>query len=82
MPIAEAAAAAFPRWDVDERRARLLINGVRLDMPEEYAGAGAVAVFGPEGGSWRWSRSRRARRRASPSSADGLPDCRTAGLPD
>ncbi|MFJ5558522.1 tRNA pseudouridine(55) synthase TruB [Streptomyces sp. NPDC093250] len=47
MPIAEAAAAAFPRWDVDERRARLLTNGVRLDMPEEYAGSGAVAVFGP-----------------------------------
>ncbi|AZM59743.1 MULTISPECIES: tRNA pseudouridine(55) synthase TruB [unclassified Streptomyces] len=50
MPIAEAAAAAFPRWDVDERRARLLTNGVRLEMPEEYAGAGAVAVFGPGGG--------------------------------
>jgi tRNA pseudouridine55 synthase len=48
MPIAEAAAAAFRRWDVDERRARLLTNGVRLDMPEEYAGAGAVAVFGPQ----------------------------------
>ncbi|MEU5520163.1 tRNA pseudouridine(55) synthase TruB [Streptomyces sp. NPDC047860] len=47
MPIAEAAAAAFRRWDVDERRARLLTNGVRLDMPEEYAGSGAVAVFGP-----------------------------------
>ncbi|MEV5933729.1 tRNA pseudouridine(55) synthase TruB [Streptomyces sp. NPDC052079] len=47
MPIAEAAAAAFPRWDVDERRARLITNGVRLDMPEEYAGSGAVAVFGP-----------------------------------
>ncbi|GGX19998.1 tRNA pseudouridine synthase B [Streptomyces malachitofuscus] len=49
MPIAEAADAAFPRWDVDERRARLLTNGVRLEMPEEYAGAGAVAVFGPGG---------------------------------
>ncbi|MFE9678637.1 tRNA pseudouridine(55) synthase TruB [Streptomyces sp. NPDC006259] len=49
MPIAEAAAAAFPRWDVDERRARLLLNGVRLEMPEEYAGAGAVGVFDAEG---------------------------------
>ena len=49
MPIAEAAAAAFPRWDVDERRAKLLTNGVRLEMPEEYAGRGPVAVFGPEG---------------------------------
>jgi tRNA pseudouridine55 synthase len=49
MPIAEAAAAAFRRWDVDTRRARLLTNGVRLDMPEEYADSGPVAVFDPEG---------------------------------
>ncbi|MEU3103037.1 tRNA pseudouridine(55) synthase TruB [Streptomyces griseoflavus] len=49
MPIAEAATAAFPRWDVDERRARLLTNGVRLEMPEEYAGSGAVGVFAPGG---------------------------------
>ncbi|KUF20378.1 MULTISPECIES: tRNA pseudouridine(55) synthase TruB [Streptomyces] len=49
MPVAEAAATAFPRWDVDERRARLLGNGVRIEMPDEYAGAGPVAVFGPEG---------------------------------
>ncbi|GHF00126.1 tRNA pseudouridine synthase B [Streptomyces longispororuber] len=49
MPVAEAAAAAFPRWDLDARRARLLTNGVRIEMPEEYAGAGPVAVFGPEG---------------------------------
>ncbi|MGW2642244.1 tRNA pseudouridine(55) synthase TruB [Streptomyces sp. NPDC001348] len=48
MPIAQAAAAAFPRWDVDTRRARLLTNGVRLEMPDEYAGTGPVAVFGPE----------------------------------
>lgn len=49
MPVADAAAAAFPRWDVDERRARLLLNGVRIEMPGEYAGVGAVAVFGPDG---------------------------------
>jgi len=49
MPIAEAATAAFPRWDVDERRARLLTNGVRLEMPEEYTGVGAVAVFDAAG---------------------------------
>lgn len=49
MPIAEAAAAAFPRWDVDARRARLLMNGVRLEMPDEYAGRGAVAVFDADG---------------------------------
>ncbi|MEW5355662.1 tRNA pseudouridine(55) synthase TruB [Streptomyces sp. 16-176A] len=49
MPVAEAAAAAFPRWDVDARRAKLLTNGVRLEMPDEYAGRGPVAVFTPEG---------------------------------
>ncbi|MBX7550500.1 tRNA pseudouridine(55) synthase TruB [Streptomyces sp. NPDC004232] len=49
MPVAEAAAAAFPRWQVDTRRARLLLNGVRLDMPGEYAGRGPVAVFDGEG---------------------------------
>ncbi|MEU3511764.1 tRNA pseudouridine(55) synthase TruB [Streptomyces longwoodensis] len=49
MPVAEAAAEAFTRWDVDAQRARLLTNGVRLEMPEEYAGAGPVAVFDPEG---------------------------------
>jgi tRNA pseudouridine55 synthase len=49
MPIAEAAAAAFPRWDVDTKRARLLLNGVRLEMPDEYTGKGTVAVFDPEG---------------------------------
>ncbi|MER6455025.1 tRNA pseudouridine(55) synthase TruB [Streptomyces sp900105245] len=49
MPIADAASAAFPRWEVDAKRARLLLNGVRLDLPEEYAGGGPVAVFGPEG---------------------------------
>ncbi|MFJ3905939.1 tRNA pseudouridine(55) synthase TruB [Streptomyces sp. NPDC090025] len=47
MPVADAAAAAFPRWDVDERRAKLLLNGVRLEMPAYPAGP--VAVFGPDG---------------------------------
>ncbi|MCQ6552503.1 tRNA pseudouridine(55) synthase TruB [Streptomyces sp. C10-9-1] len=47
MPVAEAAAAAFPRWDVDAHRARLLANGVRLDMPTGERSP--VAVFGPEG---------------------------------
>ncbi|MDF3302653.1 tRNA pseudouridine(55) synthase TruB [Streptomyces tropicalis] len=49
MPLSDAAGAAFPRWNVDTRRARLLTNGVRLEMPDEYAGAGPVAVFDPEG---------------------------------
>ncbi|MFE4693547.1 MULTISPECIES: tRNA pseudouridine(55) synthase TruB [Streptomyces] len=47
MPVAEAAASAFPRWDVDEKRAKLLLNGVRLDMPSYPPGA--VGVFGPDG---------------------------------
>ncbi|MEV7535018.1 tRNA pseudouridine(55) synthase TruB [Streptomyces hydrogenans] len=47
MPVAEAAEAAFPRWDVDEKRARLLLNGVRLEMPDYPKGA--VAVYGPDG---------------------------------
>lgn len=47
MPIADAAAAAFPRWEVDERRAKLLAHGVRLDMPTYTRSP--VAVFGPEG---------------------------------
>lgn len=48
MPIAEAAGAAFPRWDLDADRARLLGNGVRIGMPAREE-AGPVAVFGPEG---------------------------------
>ncbi len=47
MPVAEAADAAFPRWDVDEKRAKLLLNGVRLDMPAYPPGP--VAVYGPDG---------------------------------
>ncbi|GGV09903.1 tRNA pseudouridine synthase B [Streptomyces litmocidini] len=47
MPVADAAAAAFPRWEVDAKRAGLLLNGVRLEMPEYPKGP--VAVFGPEG---------------------------------
>ncbi|MFE3015705.1 tRNA pseudouridine(55) synthase TruB [Streptomyces sp. NPDC059256] len=47
MPIADAAAAAFPRWEVDERRAKLVAHGVRLDMPPYDTSP--VAVFGPEG---------------------------------
>ncbi|MFC8827110.1 tRNA pseudouridine(55) synthase TruB [Streptomyces sp. NPDC057137] len=51
MPVADAAATAFPRWDVDEKRAKLLLNGVRLDMPARRDGAvaGPVAAFGPDG---------------------------------
>ena len=48
MPIAEAAAAAFPRWDVDAEQARLLGNGVRLTAPGLGCG-GPIAVFDPDG---------------------------------
>ncbi|MDX3238868.1 tRNA pseudouridine(55) synthase TruB [Streptomyces sp. ME03-5709C] len=48
LPIGEAAAAAFPRWDVDARQAKLLGNGVRLEAPPSL-GAVPTAVFGPEG---------------------------------
>ncbi|GAA2397377.1 tRNA pseudouridine(55) synthase TruB [Streptomyces glaucosporus] len=44
-PLGEAAAAAFPRWDVDERQAGLLANGVRIAMPPTPSGP--VAAFGP-----------------------------------
>ncbi|EST39109.1 hypothetical protein N566_03810 [Streptomycetaceae bacterium MP113-05] len=48
LPLGEAAAAAFPRWDVDARAAQLLVNGARLTMPGGPAGTqGPVAVFGP-----------------------------------
>ncbi|MFI5805529.1 tRNA pseudouridine(55) synthase TruB [Streptomyces sp. NPDC051561] len=47
MPIADAAAAAFPRWDVDEKRAALIMNGVRIDMPAYERSP--VAVYGPDG---------------------------------
>lgn len=48
LPIADAAAAAFARWDVDERQARLITNGVRIDTPG-LGRAAPTAVFGPEG---------------------------------
>ncbi|MBY8889175.1 tRNA pseudouridine(55) synthase TruB [Streptomyces sp. PTM05] len=46
LPLGQAAAAAFPRWDVDERTAGLLANGVRQKAPG--LGTGPIAVFGPE----------------------------------
>ncbi|NLU76522.1 tRNA pseudouridine(55) synthase TruB [Streptomyces sp. HNM0575] len=51
VPLAEAAAAAFPRWDVDAEQARLIGNGVQLRMPARESAPGTVptAVFDPEG---------------------------------
>lgn len=48
MPLGDAAAAAFTRWDVPEAQARLLLNGARIPMPR-FEGAGTVAAFGPDG---------------------------------
>jgi tRNA pseudouridine55 synthase len=47
LPIEQAAAAAFPRWDVDAEQARLLGNGVRISAPA--LADGPNAVFGPDG---------------------------------
>lgn len=47
LPVGEAAAAAFPRWEVDERQAGQLANGMQIPMPGTLAGP--VAAFGPEG---------------------------------
>ncbi|MET9858876.1 tRNA pseudouridine(55) synthase TruB [Streptomyces smyrnaeus] len=49
LPLGEAAAAAFSRWDVDEEQARRIGNGVQLRMPADAVGRGPVAVFGPGG---------------------------------
>ncbi|RBM05063.1 tRNA pseudouridine(55) synthase TruB [Streptomyces sp. PT12] len=46
LPLGEAAAAAFPRWDVDDRQATLLGHGARIPTPP--LPPGPVAVFGPE----------------------------------
>ncbi|MER0246825.1 tRNA pseudouridine(55) synthase TruB [Streptomyces sp. HSW2009] len=48
LPIADAAAAAFPRWDVTDEQARLLGNGARLTAPG-LAVDGPIAVFDPTG---------------------------------
>ncbi|GAA2752467.1 tRNA pseudouridine(55) synthase TruB [Kitasatospora cinereorecta] len=48
LPIADAAAAAFPRWDIDAESARLLSNGMRLKAPG-LGVDGPIAVFDPDG---------------------------------
>ncbi len=47
LPIGAAAAAAFPRWDIDAEQAALLANGVKLKAPG-LGVDGPIAVFGPE----------------------------------
>jgi tRNA pseudouridine55 synthase len=46
LPIGEAAAAAFPRYDVDARQAESVAHGGFL--PARGLGPGPVAVFGPD----------------------------------
>ncbi|MFB7667860.1 tRNA pseudouridine(55) synthase TruB [Kitasatospora sp. NPDC056138] len=48
LPIADAADAAFPRWDIDAEQARLLSNGMKLKAPG-LGVDGPIAVFDPEG---------------------------------
>ncbi|MFJ8477518.1 tRNA pseudouridine(55) synthase TruB [Kitasatospora sp. NPDC094011] len=48
LPIAAAAAAAFPRWDLDEDSAEKLSHGARLKAPG-LGVDGPIAVFGPDG---------------------------------
>lgn len=47
LPIAEAAAAAFPRLDVDADTAGRVAHG--MPLPATGLGPGPVAVFGPDG---------------------------------
>lgn len=47
MPLAEAAAAAFPRLDVDAATAGRVAHG--MPLPPTGLGPGPVAVFGPDG---------------------------------
>lgn len=47
IPLADAAAAAFPRLDVDAQTAQRVAHGVPL--PPTGLGPGPVAVFGPDG---------------------------------
>ena len=50
MPVAEAAAAAFPRWDVDARRARLLTQRRAARHARRVRGRGAGGRLRSRGG--------------------------------
>src|SRR5262249_59753395 len=47
IPLADAAAAAFPRRDLTAEQARLVAHGGRLSAGA--AGPGPIAAFGPDG---------------------------------
>jgi len=46
LPLAQAAAAAFPRYDVDADLAKVVAHGGHLPAPG--LGEGPIAVFGPD----------------------------------
>jgi tRNA pseudouridine55 synthase len=48
IPLADAAAAAFPRRDLTAEQARLVAHGARLPV-SGMAGPGPIAAFGPDG---------------------------------
>ena len=47
LPLAEAAGAAFPRYDADEEQAKTIAHGGPL--PARGLGPGPIAVFAPDG---------------------------------
>lgn len=48
VPLADAVARTFPRVDVDEATAALVLNGVRVAAPDGET-PGELGVFGPDG---------------------------------
>jgi tRNA pseudouridine55 synthase len=49
IPLAQAAAAAFPRRDLTAEQARMVSRGARLPLAPSTAPGGPVAAFGPDG---------------------------------
>jgi tRNA pseudouridine55 synthase len=49
IPLAQAAAAAFPRRDLTAEQARMVSRGARLPLAPGTAPGGPVAAFGPDG---------------------------------
>jgi tRNA pseudouridine55 synthase len=49
IPLADAAAAAFPRLDLTSDDARRLAQGARLPLPEDSRPEAPLAAFAPDG---------------------------------
>jgi tRNA pseudouridine55 synthase len=49
IPLADAAAAAFPRRDLTGDEARLVAHGRRLPASGAATASGPIAAFGPDG---------------------------------